>query len=222
MSGSAHSDGFRILRRQLNRERVLAARDRALRLALEMGWLDPEAPVALGRPRPGFTLERPDDPDYVRFLQRLYQDPVFEALRSDPGLQQAFDGLGAGAFRHIPADVCRVVPPAASPTPPHQDSHYLGRYPHFWIAWLPLGDCTRAMGPIAVARASHLAGVQPHARDPLGRDVVTGAQRLDWICTDLECGDLILFHNHAIHKALPNRSDRIRLSVDFRFGVRAP
>lgn len=34
---------------------------------------------------------------------------------------------------------------------------------------------------------------------------------------DLGLGDALVFHSLTLHRALPNRSDRLRLSVDYRF-----
>ena len=38
-----------------------------------------------------------------------------------------------------------------------------------------------------------------------------------WLTAEYAPGDIVLFHSMAVHRALPNRSDRIRLSLDARF-----
>ena len=37
-----------------------------------------------------------------------------------------------------------------------------------------------------------------------------------WLTTSYAPGDVLVFHSHMLHWALPNRSDRIRLSIDVR------
>ena len=39
----------------------------------------------------------------------------------------------------------------------------------------------------------------------------------EWVGSDFELGDAIVFHSQTLHRSLPNRTDRIRLSVDYRF-----
>ena len=38
-----------------------------------------------------------------------------------------------------------------------------------------------------------------------------------WLTADYRPGDLLVFHSLMIHRALPNTSDRIRLSLDTRY-----
>jgi len=44
----------------------------------------------------------------------------------------------------------------------------------------------------------------------------TAAVPQPWMTADYRAGDLLVFHNLMIHWALPNRSDKIRLSIDNR------
>jgi ectoine hydroxylase-related dioxygenase (phytanoyl-CoA dioxygenase family) len=38
-----------------------------------------------------------------------------------------------------------------------------------------------------------------------------------WLTTDYHPGDVLIFHSLALHRALPNRSDRVRLSLATRW-----
>ena len=47
-------------------------------------------------------------------------------------------------------------------------------------------------------------------------------EKLDyqWVSSDYEVGDLLLFHSHTVHKALPNVTKKqIRISADFRYSA---
>lgn len=100
-------------------------------------------------------------------------------------------------------------------TPPHQERAFIGGRPDAWTAWIPLGECPRALGGLAVMRGSHRRGPLPHAGDRCTR-VPEGQP---WACADYEPGDVLLVHCHTLHRALRNRdpAGRLRLSADFRF-----
>jgi hypothetical protein len=41
---------------------------------------------------------------------------------------------------------------------------------------------------------------------------------LTWHTSDYRAGDVLVFHSHTVHKALPNiTQDQIRISVDYRY-----
>ena len=85
------------------------------------------------------------------------------------------------------------------------------------------------LGGLSVLSGSHRAGVYPvkSALGAGGLGIDTApleADGLYWVGGDYEIGDALFFHSHAVHKAMPNQtSDRIRLSVDYRYqGVSKP
>ena len=87
-------------------------------------------------------------------------------------------------------------------------------------------------GGLAVLEGSSRFGVRRHwNKDLLG--LVGGAGGIGVTCKQLEergcvwktaeykAGDMLLFNSLAIHQALPNLSDDIRLSCDFRYSETA-
>jgi hypothetical protein len=40
---------------------------------------------------------------------------------------------------------------------------------------------------------------------------------LTWRAGNFQLGDVIIFHSLTVHRSLPNASDRLRISVDYRF-----
>jgi ectoine hydroxylase-related dioxygenase (phytanoyl-CoA dioxygenase family) len=104
-------------------------------------------------------------------------------------------------------------------TPPHQDGHYMRMMGAFWTVWLPLGDCPRGLGPLALLAGSHRGGLCDHTSTGVVDGGVVVAADAVWSTTDFRCGDAVAFRPHALHCALPNLSgDRLRLSADFRYG----
>jgi ectoine hydroxylase-related dioxygenase (phytanoyl-CoA dioxygenase family) len=119
-------------------------------------------------------------------------------------------------------NTCRVVSPRPElAARPHQDAHYVRTLGEFVTVWVPLGDCSISLGPLAVWPGSHRRGLRPHH----GVGIVDGGVDLDeeavWHSADFSCGDALVLTRHAIHSSLPNTSDHtLRLSVDLRYGFR--
>ena len=87
-------------------------------------------------------------------------------------------------------------------------------------AWIPLGDCPKTLGSLAVLAGSHHGGVYPvhPATGAGGLGIDTEELPYRWAASDFEAGDVVFFHSHTVHKGLPNLSrDRLRLSVDYRY-----
>lgn len=105
-------------------------------------------------------------------------------------------------------------------TPPHQDafSHHAG--PTMAGIWIALHDADRAMGRLTLLPGSHTRGVRPvhEARGVGGVQCEIYADETLWHVSDVEAGDVILFHSQTVHRAQPNTDPaRVRLSVDTRF-----
>ena len=112
-------------------------------------------------------------------------------------------------------------------TPAHQDHFYIRQTPNFRTVWIPLMDIHREVGGLALARGSHKLGLLEHVEDEVAESYIFRGRKqkgiaLDsigeaWLTADYRPGDLLVFHSHTIHRALPNRSNKIRLSMDNRF-----
>src|SRR5437868_5978451 len=112
-------------------------------------------------------------------------------------------------------------------TPPHQDHFFIRHTTEFRTAWIPLMHVEPAMGGLALAERSHLSGLCDHVEHETAYSYIFRGRKqrgipLDrieqrWLTAEYRPGDLLLFHSLMIHRALPNFSDRIRLSLDTRF-----
>ena len=116
--------------------------------------------------------------------------------------------LLGGSVELQQGDICRIFFPNAPEftTPPHQDEFFLRRGTECWSVWTPLGDCPLELGPLALSPGSHRLG--------LLSEVPSG---LPWWSAPLACGDALLVHHLTVHRALPNRGDSPRLSIDCRY-----
>jgi hypothetical protein len=74
------------------------------------------------------------------------------------------------------------------------------------------------MGGLQIAAGSHLHGVYEF-QPALGAGglEVNNTFDGDWVSNPFQQGDVVVFHSMTVHKGLPNRSDKLRLSMDARY-----
>jgi hypothetical protein len=188
--------GYWFARGLLDTPPLLALRGQVLGICARRGWL-------VGRR--GFAN---DSPEFYQLQLELHSLAGFDALRRDVRLRAALEELLGGAVRDRQGDVCRLLFPGAPEfaTPPHRDQTYLQRPDEVWTAWIPLGDCPRRQGSLAVLPRSNRSGSANLA--------LHGAR---WRRFDFAAGDVLFVHSLTFHRALVNRSAEIRVSVDYRY-----
>lgn len=207
----ARRDGFLFFRGLLQKDLVLALRDTVLDFARRTGWLEP-----------GKRVGYYQDPDWVNLQVHVQNSAEMWALGDCIPIHRAIHAVeGRSSYLQLStANTCRVFSPHPDmATQPHQDAFYVRMIADFWTAWIPLGDCPRELGPLALLAGSHTGGLREHR----GHGIVDGGVTVDedavWSTTDYLCGDAVLFRPHTLHRSLPNRSaNTLRLSADFRYG----
>jgi ectoine hydroxylase-related dioxygenase (phytanoyl-CoA dioxygenase family) len=177
-----------------------------------------------GRSDPALRLGRYDDDRWTSFLAEVLATPEFHALGAAPEILSVIRTLVGGEPQLGVGDVCRLVSPGATDlaTQPHQDAAYVKEPDGVWTAWLALGACPLALGPLALLPGSHRGGVRPHATITTGAaGTVVGTEISDdavWRASDLAAGDVLFFSAFTVHRALPNlTADQLRVSVDYRY-----
>jgi hypothetical protein len=116
---------------------------------------------------------------------------------------------------------------AETTTPPHQDYPNNQGTTELYACWVPLSDCPMGLGGLAFLPGSHKYGVLPleFSLGAGGRQASLPSELKDrpWVTGDYEQGDVLIFHSLMLHRALDNVTERIRLSVDYRYqSVREP
>ena len=109
-------------------------------------------------------------------------------------------------------------------TPPHQDHFYIRETDEFRMIWIPLMDLEIDNGGLAIAAGSHRHGLQEHVEfDGVYSYFFKGRPqkgvrpediRGEWTSSRFEVGDLLMFHSCAVHRAIPNTSGLVRLSLN--------
>lgn len=86
--------------------------------------------------------------------------------------------------------------------------------------WSPLVPVSRTNGCMEFVPGSHLQGVVPHQRKEHYLEIVPESLdpvRKDAVPIEVNPGDIVLFNNLLFHCGLPNKSDSIRWSLDWRY-----
>ena len=124
--------------------------------------------------------------------------------------------LGEPSFC-LPTKMARIKFPRPReerpPTPPHQDYKHIQGSLDGLTAWLPLDDTPAGQGRLAVAAGSHRLGV----RDMPNGLLDTALLDLEWHASDFRVGDVLVFHSLAVHAAEDHPTDRVRITVDYRY-----
>lgn len=223
----ANTNGYLYLRGLIDKNRLLNLRKRILNRCEAHGWLEPKKPLMSGIARVGVAhLEggSSSGESWRRLYDELQQSRAFHAMAHDPALIRAMELLFGGPALPHPRNIARIVFPGTAQftTPPHQDFVHIGGTPNTWTAWIPCGDCPRDLGGLAIWPGSHRLGLlETHEAMGAGGKGVTVPDDVEWLTGDLECGDVLLFHSHTVHQALDNQTNRLRISLDYRYQPRA-
>jgi hypothetical protein len=157
----------------------------------------------------------------VRLAQPLRAIPQY--LNTHPLL---FDLLTTRRlYAHMPPVARYVIPHCSlARVPLHQDISYNRHMSDFCVVWTPLVPIDLACGgmvayagtqdaPELVLEQQRAAGdgwlppIEAGAADRKGRVVLA----------PMDPGDLVIMSKRTMHESMPNTSDRMRLSCDFRF-----
>jgi ectoine hydroxylase-related dioxygenase (phytanoyl-CoA dioxygenase family) len=154
-------------------------------------------------------------------LEALHELPHQAALLALASALLAEDGEPSVLVHPHPA-LRAVFPGTPGPlgaTPAHQDHLGMQGTADAYTIWVALTPCPVGAGVLAVAEGSHRGGLRPYQAVAGARVACCDPSDLEgrWVAADLAPGDVIAFHSLTVHRALPNRSAALRLSVDARY-----
>ncbi len=213
-------DGYLFLRGLFPAGDIQRVRRRLLQKAAAGGWLDPDHDVNDAIALPSAACKDPEE-RYMRVFRGLWADEELHRLRTHPNVIALFERIFGEAPLAHPMFVQRNIFPQRHDfdftTGIHQDKVHIGGATNQAL-WVPIGDCPREKGPLAVAAGSHRAGV-------LETRVGSGAGGMDisvpvpgtWVTGDFRAGDALVFSDTTVHQALPNRTRELRQSFDARY-----
>jgi ectoine hydroxylase-related dioxygenase (phytanoyl-CoA dioxygenase family) len=212
--------GYLFVRGLLPADVILDVRRRLLEKAAAGGWMDTTRAIEDGIADLSAACKDPEAA-YMDVFRGMWEDEELHRLRTHPDVLAFFERLfGEPALAH-PMFVQRNIFPKHGDfdftTGSHQDKVHIGGATNHAL-WMPLGDCPREKGALAVAATSHRAGV-------LDTKVGGGAGGMDisvdipgqWVTGAFKAGDALIFTDTTVHRALPNRTNELRQSFDARY-----
>jgi hypothetical protein len=154
----------------------------------------------------------------VRLNEMLWKIPLH--LADQPFL---YEILSARKLcTHMPPTARFVLPEnIKAAVPAHQDVSYNKHLGAFCVVWVPLVEIDSKCGGMALFprtqdRGELFRGKPVAAADGWIPAVDTSDfERIEM--QPLSPGDIVVMGDKTVHESMPNRSDRLRLSIDYRF-----
>ena len=220
-------EGYLYFSRLLDPELVLRLKRDIVNLLREHFIIEDnykEEPLWSGGPEP-------TEAEWMAVYERIAALDSFNDLAWCPAIVSVIEAICGESVRLWDQKLIRVIYPnpdqqEAGGTGAHQDGDPKLGYQAdvFYTAWVPLMDIDTSLGGLAISPKSHKQGILESG----GESVVNfqrGKERpygldpnvLPWATTDYKTGGAVIFPCRTVHRGLPNRSDRIRLSGDFRY-----
>ena len=220
--------GFLFLKGLGPKDLIRHARTDVMNLLASEGWIKPGTDPYDGIANEAIEPCAEGDPQYMAVYKKVLRLPSFDALPASAAYMTLAERImGTEVYNHR-RRIGRITFPGfmASTTGPHQDFFYIRGTPTTYTMWQPIGECPVEVGPVAVLKGSHRGGYIEHqlgvgtkyAGGGVTEEQWPTGDDIEWHCGDYELGDVLVFHSHTIHRALPNMSaDRFRLSTDNRY-----
>ncbi len=218
--------GYVFLKNVAPRQKLLDLRRDMLSLCREAGWIA-DSTDELSAQWSGAGPFTEGEPPYMDVYRKVLHLDSFKAVPEDPALIDVMGKIIDGPVLVHRRKIGRITFPSntAQTTGAHQDFFYIRGTPETYTMWMPVGDCPIRLGGLAVLDASHKKGFIDHITVPGKKYAGFGLpdermpeEAKEWHASDFELGDVLIFHSHTIHEALPNLTgDMIRLSIDNRY-----
>lgn len=150
----------------------------------------------------------------TRLSQRLWDIPKHPRVRAV--LESLFNSQTL--FMHMPPTARFVLPNNKhAGVPAHQDISYNKHMKTFVTMWVPFVEIDDECGGVAMFEGSGSEPERLENREQkfwLNAVDATGFPRVH---CKMSPGDILLLNPWIIHESVPNRSQRTRFSIDFRF-----
>lgn len=208
-------EGVLVVKGMFNADIISRTRADILRILYNSGWItnaDDDHPLANLKLRCAHP-----DLAYLRTYRRALKIPGLYELPHCGNVDAVAGKLGMDELFRLPRVTLRIVFPGSNPTPAHQDWATVQGYRGAATVWVPLVSCPLAMGPVTAIPGSHHQGLwQRTSAGSLREEVVITGGGDRWVAAEIGVGDAVLFQSLTVHRAMPNVSQIMRLSIDFR------
>jgi ectoine hydroxylase-related dioxygenase (phytanoyl-CoA dioxygenase family) len=220
LHGRFETDGYLFFRDVIDRDDVARARDRVAAWCVECGLLSGDGSMRWTGQRPSSVAAQPDE---------LHATGVWQWLARRPSTEKVLRAFfGEPAYLLPLTEYHFAWPGKNARAGVHQDGAYsIGL--DFAIFWIPLMDIDEAVGGVAVAAGQHRRGwlhpdfvIDPSNADPVSVRTESpfvpdeSVPADSWQRANYRPGDVLVMDRMLPHQGQPNRSNVLRLSIDFR------
>lgn len=222
LSDILQEDGYLFLRRLIDPARVTRVKQDIMAILREHHIIeddDAAEPTWSGGPHPTET-------EYMAVYDKIVRLDSFVALAESPEIIVVMKGIVGGAVQVWKQRLIRVFYPDSPLVGTHQDGNprFAFKARNFYACWLPLMGMDETVGGLALVPESHKRGILDHA-ETVGSSIEDAKKKnfglsnldLTFATIDYHPGDALIFTERTIHNSVPNNSDWIRLSCDFRY-----
>ena len=214
--------GYLFFRKLQDPDKLLDLRKDILSTIQAGGWLVPGSNLIDGIADPSKRCTE-GDPEYPAVYHEVYKLESFHSAAHWAPVVDTMSKIVNGSAVPHPSKIARLWFPQFTDhtTPAHQDFvHFQGDFDTY-TCWTPVGDCPRELGGLAIKPRTHKSRSVYDHHFSLGAGSLTvegDDLEGDWLTTDYEIGDCLMFHSLTLHQALPNiTEDRLRISLDNRY-----
>lgn len=85
------------------------------------------------------------------------------------------------------------------------------------VLWFPMINCDEALGSLQVIPGSHKTGLMQADTSGYAGSIQENINEADYVQTEFEMGDLLIFSAFLIHRSGDNVTDNIRWSIQLRY-----
>lgn len=174
---------------------------------------------------------QPTEVEYMEVYDSIVDLESFQRLAHAPQIIAVLEAVCGEEVQVWEQQLIRIVYPAekvaaANAIGAHQDGDpKLGyKASRFYTGWISLMQIDATVGGLAVAPRSHTKGLLKSqgnvaSSTAMNQSLTYGLDvtKLKWATAEFIPGSVVLFSHRTAHRGLPNHSDRIRLSCDFRY-----
>lgn len=213
-------DGYIFLRGVLPRDEIMALRSHMIGMAGKAGWLQKDKPVESGIADLSKACKDPE-PRYLEHFRGMWKQEALHRMKHHPNVVGVFERLFGEEVLVHPMFVMRNIFPQTKSfdftTGSHQDRIHIGGGTSY-ACWMSIGDCPTSKGGLIMAEGSHKRGVLDFELAP-GAGGIEVSEKFEgkWVGGDFAAGDVVIFSDTTVHKALPNKSGELRQSFDARY-----
>jgi ectoine hydroxylase-related dioxygenase (phytanoyl-CoA dioxygenase family) len=215
--------GYLLIRGLVDPDAASAAGEQVRKIMAEHEWTGPSAS---GERVLRVPVKGAEPDDYWAMYSAVLGNEAVNALAWQPRLRESVRSLLGPTAYTYPMKTVRLVFPSelgGTAIPVHRDNRGGPWVRDMFTTWVALGHIDAALGGFALLSGSQTyryeairePGAAPRG-GPRGLPI-PGDDSPEWVSTEFQPGDVVIFHCYTVHRGLPNHADRVRLSVDYRW-----